>query len=373
MNAYNDRTRRTVLGREMADARKIEKKRIEAGNFLPSPLPSFDYSKWSSEQSLIDPVENDLDLKILQLCTSFKTYDVDKRKVTRNSLSLDNIYTLLEFTKRATIFGLRKKAQAYIDSGFIAIGMIDAERCDYRDILVTLSFLDYGLQKLNVTQNSIVPEAVKLCDGKTKKLTQDFFQLGEKNRRIEETAGYTAVETSRGISFIETGYEKYNPKCNLSKILFDISEYVYDDQYQKGRVAIRQDIPLIWLSAENDKKIVKALSGIAGTATLRTELRNDFSPQSGMQMLLIFLSEFNDDEAQQMLLQQVNKTSPKTFKRLSFAQDNIFCLVIQRATMVGLKEFESQESLKRFEKPIRELIQKTNGLTSGTNTATSKS
>ena len=359
-NANKNKAKTTILGQEMADATETEKKRIEAGNLLPSPLPDFDYSKWADEQRLIDPVENELDLKILQLCTAFKTYDADKRKEARNSLSQDNIYSLLEFTKRATIFGIRKKDQSYINNGFISIAMIDAERCDYRDILVTLSFLNYGLQKLNLEQSSIVQEATKLSDGKTKKLTEEFFKRSEKERRLEEMAGYTAIETSKGISFIETNYEKYNPKHNLAKILFDISDYVYSDKYLKGQIAIGQDIPLIWLSAENDTKIEKALTGTTGTATLSTELRKDFSPQSDMQMLIIYLSELNDGKSQQILLEQLSKTSPTTFKRISFVQDNIICVIVQRATMVDLEDFESQESLKRFEKPIRGLIQKSN-------------
>jgi hypothetical protein len=358
MNACKSQTKTTTLGQEMADATEMEKKRIEAGNLLPSPLPGFDYSKWPGEQSLINPAENELDLKIYQLCTAFKTYDADKRKKVRNSLSQDNIYTLLEFTKRATIFCIRKKDQSYISNGFIAIAMIDAERCDYRDVLVTLSFLNHGLQKLNLVQDSIVQKTVGFSDGKTKKLTEDFFQRSENNRRIEETAGYTAIETSKGISFIETGYEKYTPKHNLAKSLLDISDYVYSDKYLKGEVAIGENIPSIWLSAENDSKIEKALSGTSGTAKLSTQLRNNFSPKSGMQMLLIYLSEFNDNKSQQILLEQLDKTSPTAFKRINFVQDNILCVIVQRATMVNLEDFESQESLKRFEKPIRELIQK---------------
>ena len=357
-NACKSKPKTTTLGQEIADATQMEKKRIEAGNLFPSPLPNFDYSKWPAEQSLIDPVENELDLKFLQLCTAFKTYDADKRKEVRNSLSQDNIYTLLEFTKRGTIFGIRKKEQSYIGNGFIAVAMIDAERCDYRDVIVTLSFLNYGLQKLNLEQNSIVQETVRLSDGKTKKLTEDFFKSIQKDRSIEEIAGYTAIETSNGISFIETGYEKYTPKHQLAKILFDISDYVYSDKYQKGQVTIREKDPVDWLNDENDSKIEKALSGGAsGTAMLHTQLKNEFSQKNNMQMLLIYLSEYND-KSQQVLLEQLGKTSPTTFKRISFVQDDILCVIIQRATMVGLEDFESQESLKRLEKPIRELIQK---------------
>ena len=137
-------------------------------------------------------------------------------------------------------------------------------------------------------------------------MTEDFFKRSEKNRRLEEMAGYTAIETSKGISFIETGYKKYNPKHDLAKILLEISDYVYSDKYLKGQVTIKEDIPLVWLSVENDKKIEKALTETTGTAKLSTDLRKEFSSQSDMQMLLIYLSEFNDDKSQQYTFRTVS-------------------------------------------------------------------
>jgi hypothetical protein len=358
LNACKAQTKTTTLGEEKANATGVEKKRIEASKLLASPLPSFSYSKWPDEQSLIDPVENELDLEILQRCTAFKKYGAGKRTKIRNALNQEHIYTLLEFAKRATVLGIRKKDPLYISNGLIAIAMIDAERCDFRDVLVTLSFLNYGLQKLNVEQNSIVQEITKLCDGKTKKLTEEFFQSTEKGGNVEYMSGYTAIETSKGVGFIEKRIRKYNPKRNLAKILLDISDYVYSDKYLKGQVAIGAEIALAWLSADNGSQIDKALSTTTGTAMLHTQLRSDFSPKSNMQMLLIYLSEFSDDKSEQILLEHLDKTAPKKFKRISFVQDNILCVIVQSATVFGLEEFESQASLKRFEKPIRELIQK---------------
>jgi len=356
-NAYKDKTKTIVLGKEMADATDKERSRIEAGNFLPSPLPSYDYSKWSEEQSLRDPIENKLDGVITQLCTIFKTYDENKRADTRKSLSQDNIYTLLEFSKRVTIFGIRKTEQAFIDNGFTVLAMIDLHRCDYRDILVTLGFLNFGLHKLTLDQQSIVQETVRLSDHDTKELIEEFFNRNEKNRRIEEMAGYTAIETSKGVSFIGTGYKKYSPKYNLASILFEISNFIYRDKYQKGRISIREDVPLVWLGAENNKVVTKTLMTTTGTAYISSDLRQEFSPQSDMQLLLVYLSELNDDKNQKLILEHLNDTPPTTFKRIAFFQDNILCVIVQRATMVGLDDFESQESLKKFEKPFRDLIQ----------------
>ena len=75
-------------------------------------------------------------------------------------------------------------------------------------------------------------------------------------------------------------------------------------------------------------------------------------------MLLLYLAEFKDQESLKVLIERTNTTSPTTFSRLSFVEGNIFCVVIQRAVMSGVEDFETNETLKRFESPIRELIKK---------------
>ena len=89
-----------VLGQEMARASEKEKERIKSGNFEDSPMPDFNYMKWPNERSLINPIENELDLSIRKLCLKFKKYKEGKRNKVRRSISQDEIYTLMTFCKR---------------------------------------------------------------------------------------------------------------------------------------------------------------------------------------------------------------------------------------------------------------------------------
>ena len=170
--------------------------------------------------------------------------------------------------------------------------------------------------------------------------------------------GYTPVETADGIGFIETNYEKYNPEKNLAKLLLSFSVYISGDKYTLGNITIGQKISSIWLSADNDKGVESAISKATGCASLSTYLKSEFHPKSGVQMLLLYLAEFKDQESLKVLIERTNTTSPTTFSRLSFVEGNIFCVVIQRAVMSGVEDFETNETLKRFESPIRELIKK---------------
>lgn len=355
-NSNKNKKGTVVLGKEMADASEKERQRIEAGSFSQSPLPDFNYSKWSNEQSLINPIENELDLKIIELCIDFNKYDEGKRNEVRKSITQDNIYTLLEFSKRATLFGVRKKEPTYIHSGFVAVSMIEAERCDYRDVLVTLSFLNFGAQKLNLNTSAIFKEAIKLSEENTANLVKEYSENNTEDKSLEVMGGYSAIETSNGISFIETNYEKYNPEKNLVQMLFAVSDYVFGDKYHKGQITIGEEIASTWLSADNDKKIEKIISKATGCASLSTDLRNEFHPKGDMQMLLIYLAEFKDDKSGQALMEQVNNNTSTTFSRLSFVENNIFCIVIQEATIINAEGFETNKSLKRFETPIRGII-----------------
>jgi hypothetical protein len=357
-NSNKNKRGTIVLGKEIADASEKERQRIEAGKFMQSPLSTFDYSRWSNEQSLINPIENELDFRIIELCEEFKNYNEAKRNKIRQSISQNEIYTLLEFTKRATLLGVRKKEPYYIHNGFVAVSMIETERCDYRDVLVTLSFLNYGLKKLNLNASTVFKEAIQLSEENTRKLINEFAERPPNNKSLETMGGYTAIETANGISFIQTNYEKYNPEKNLAKILFDISDYISGDKYFKGQITVGEKVASIWLGADNDNRIEEVISKASGCATLSTDLRNEFHPKSDVQMLLIYLAEFKDNKSLKVLTEQVNANVPTTFSRLSFVEDDVFCVVIQRAIMVDVDEFETNKSLKRFELPLRELIRK---------------
>jgi hypothetical protein len=273
-------------------------------------------------------------------------------------LNQNNIYTLLEFSKRATVFGIRRKMRSYVDNGLVSIAMIDAERCDFRDVLLTLGFLNYGLEQLALADTSPVQDAINLSSGKTKSLIETFFQRDKESVSIEKMVGCTAIETSKGISFIGTGYKKYNPSHDLVKILLEYSDLVHGDKYKKGEITVADEIPLNWLSAEQNGSIKKALLAAKGTASLHTSLKGELSLQSPMQMLLIYLSEFEGDEYPKLILEHLKKVPPANFKRVAFVQDHILCLIIQNAVMAGSVEFESQASLTRFENPLRQIIER---------------
>jgi hypothetical protein len=345
----------TVLGREIAAADEKERQKIESGNYKKSPLPNFDYRKWEDEQSLINPIENELDLIITNLCIEFSNSDESKRNEIRTSLSQDNIYTLLEFTKRATIFSIRKE-EKYIYHGFTTVSMIESERCDFRDVLVTLSFLNHAIQKMNLNAEKIFEKTIQLSEHNTANLVKGFYERPHKSKNIETMGGFVETDTPYGIGYVNTHYKKYNPQKNLVKILFEMSDYLSRDKYRNGEITTGSDIDTFWFGAQDDKNIERLNAKANGCAFIRFILKEGLSVDTSEQYLYIYLTEFKDLNILNTLVGISNHNNSSNFASLCFAEDSILCMVIERSIRQGVKDYETNESLKRFEIALREII-----------------
>ena len=345
-----------VLGREIAAADEKERQRIKAGNHKESPLPDYNYRKWKDEQSLINPAENELDASITQLCTAFISADENKKEEIRKSLNQDNIYTLLEFVKRKTVFAIRQKEPKHISNGFTAISMIESERCDYRDVSVTISFLDHGIQKLNLTSADFFENAFELSEQQTAGLMKGYYERSKKNKKIERAGGYVEIETPYGTGFVNTYFRKYNPEKNLVKILFEISDYLSKDKYKKGEITIGSDIDAVWFGERGNKNIERLNAKANGCAFVRSTLKEGLHIKSNEQVLHVFLTEFSNLNILHALKEKAENNKSSSFAWLCFSEDNLLCMVIQRATREGVEDYESNESLKRFEDGLRKII-----------------
>lgn len=356
--AYYKRNKKgvTVLGLEMAKADEKEKQRIETGNYNSSPLPDYDYRKWKNEQSLINPVENELDLIITNLCIEFANDNESNRSEIRKSLSQNNIYTLLEFAKRATIFAIRKNEEKYIYKGFVAISMIESERCDFRDVLVTLSFLNHATQKLDLNIKEVFDNTIQFSEQSTGNLVKGFNERSEKAKSTQTMGGYVEIDTPYGIGFVNTYYKKYNPKKNLVKILFEISIYLAKDKYENGEITVGSDIDAIWLGARNDKNIEVLSAKATGCAFIRSILKEELDVKSSEQYLYVYLTEFSDLDILDTLKEKANNNNSSNFAWLCFSENNLLCMIIQRSVRHGVKDYETNESLKRFKDNFRKII-----------------
>ena len=317
-----------------------------------SPLPDYSYTKWPGEQSLINPNENELDASIASLGKRYEVSDAPEQTAIRGSLSKANIYTLLAFAKRSVLFAMRKNEPAYLRNAFTAVAMIETDKCDYRDILVTFSFLNHGAIRLNMDATQLFEKTSGMATTETAGLLTGFSKEAAAGKSLGVMGGYSEIETPYGAAFVTTRYNKYQPEYNLASILFKISDIVYTDKYSRGQLSIGDKLEPIWLSATDNPNIRAILSRADGCASLTSYLKEEFEPADHLQSLLIYLAAFKEQKDVETLVNHANGTIPKSFSRLCIGEGNLLFIAIQRAVRDGIPDAETNESLQRFGESI---------------------
>lgn len=345
-----------VIGKEIANANEREQERINSKDFENSPLDEFSYSNYSGERVLEDPKENDLDKKIIELGLKYKSSNKSNRDRLRNALTQDDIYSLLTFCQRATIFGIRGNPE-YLKYGMTIISMIDVDRCDYRDALVSLSFLNHGMNKMNINSDVLYQESIKLASKKMGELISSFQKRKPNDKTIEAMTGYTEYKFKEGIGFVSCGYSEYLPIHDLPSIALEISEYLMQDKYLRGQITIAESLSLYWVDSETDETVQKSLNQSIGTVSLNSNPKEEFTKDNMSQMLLLFIVEFKTKEEANSFLKLI-ETEESKFARIYNAVDEIFYILIERSIKEGAEDFESTESLLRFKEPMEKIIRK---------------
>lgn len=345
------------MGKELADADQKEKERLESDNYSDSPFPEFNYSKWKGEKSLINPQVNELDSFIVQFTNKYIESNGAQRNEIRNSLSQDDIYTILTFCQRAAIFGIRENGnKAFIEISLNTLSMVDPERCDFRDALVAMAFANHGIQKASLNRNELYNEAAKLANPKMEELLIGFEARRVEDQNIENIAGYTEIQTENGIGFVQFGYEKFQPKVNLSEIGFKISEFIENEKYQGASISVGESLPLIWVNGEDNSELQEILNRALGTVSVRAYPKEELCADWISQMFLLYLIECENQPDAKRFFEIANESESKNHSKIILSDDEVFCILITRSTTVGVNDFENAESIQRFKEPLLKLI-----------------
>jgi hypothetical protein len=110
-----------ILGTEIANAKEAELKRILEGKNGKSSMPIESYDKWPDEKHLYNPILNALDSALCDMSHEFEKSSPEDRINLRKSISMDEIYTLLLFSKRVSIFAIRTNDPKILNCGLNSI------------------------------------------------------------------------------------------------------------------------------------------------------------------------------------------------------------------------------------------------------------
>ncbi|MBN2098020.1 MAG: hypothetical protein JW753_00330 [Dehalococcoidia bacterium] len=345
-----------VLGQQMADALEKERQREAKGDIGVSPLPQEEYPLRSEELGLLDPVPNQLDEKLRNVCHLFRSLNEQERIEFRKRVSLNEFYTLLTFARRSSVFALRERSPDVLSAGILAVCMIEAERTDFRDILMALSLLHHSATRIGINPDEAFHAAEQLAEPRVRDLLAGFVRRTAVEKDISKSWGYKEVTTERGPGYVDWGFCRYKPKRDLLKAATRIAGVVSNDKYVVTSLTLAGELPDVWLRGSDASDLAAMLKDTKGVASLHAHLDSQYHEKAAVQMLLVFLAELGKPSSAQRLLQITRLSQPKSHCMLAIASGPLFCLLVARSVMMGVDGYESAESLRRFEQPIAAIL-----------------
>ncbi|MET0646312.1 MAG: hypothetical protein ABW208_06795 [Pyrinomonadaceae bacterium] len=345
-----------VIGAEAKEAAEAEARRQAAGNTGKSPMPAGEYKFSREELGLINPKPNEFDAALADLSRRYAQSDAPERARWRRSISMDEFYTLLEFAKRVAVFGLRERSAARLADGLSAVAMVEQERVDYRDILVTLSLLHHSAARIGESPGKLFADAAALAEPGTAKLIRDFLKRPAKEKDLRASWGYDEVETEGGGGFIGWGFEKYEPTYDLKKVAVDVARLVANDKYENVSASVADEMARHWLETDDNAALDRALRSARAGATVHASHRG--GAQTGMptQVLMVFLVEASSEADARALLEIAGRKKSPDDGVLALAEGRLFCLLVARAGFMSSKNEETNESVRRFSAGLAEIL-----------------
>jgi len=337
-----------VLGEHIAKAAAAEERRKAKGNLGKSPMPVQKYDRQGDELGLLRPREAPLDSALAELTREFAKANERTRATIRDSISMEEFYTLLAFSQRAAVFALRERSIGRVTNGLTAIAMIEAERVDWRDILVALSLLNHAAERIGSDADRLLREAGRLSEPEVARLIDGFIARSPKEKGLRESWGYDEVEIDGQVGLIGWGFRAYQPTRDLAKAAVDIADFIAKDKYIPFSVEIATELPAVWLTTRDNAALQKALKAVRAGATVSARLRSEEHPHADSQMFSVFLVETADEAAAGTLLKVSQKIKPEGVAMLGVAEKNLFCLLVARPWVAGVESFEKADTLSRF-------------------------
>jgi len=347
-----------VLGTQFARAGQIEKLRKLKGGFGVSPIPGWHYDAWRRETNLVNPVLLPLDSQLVEICTNFSISSEAERIKIRNSINMDELYTLLMFSKRAAVFAIRKRDKDWLVKGLSAVAMIDLNRVDYRDVISSINLLHHVANRIEINDDNLLTDIADLSGKGVADLMFQFSRQPKKDKDIRISAGYMEIETPKGIGFVHCYNNPYHPTYKIDLIIQEISDLLAADQYPNSDIAVASDIPTFWLKAGNNRVLNKALGNVKAVVSVSANLQPQANTKNDYQMLIVFLAELSESAYAKSLCRIAETSRPSTFCIHGVVVESLFCMIVARSLAQGVEPFETTEGLKRFMLPISEILNK---------------
>ncbi len=332
-----------AIGTQLAEATASQQRQEELHGSQVSPLIDLSYS--STESRLWRWADSPVDGAIEAIVTTFAGLETAQRQAMRDSLSMDDFYTLMTFAQRCALASLRSGNVCKIESAYSALTMIALDRIDWRDLSVTNWLVSYAAEKAGMSTASLLNEVAQIAESQTAKaLRRDW----KGSIDLAEMCGLREVSTPAGVALFQTDYQPYSPEADLAAVAFDCAVALEQNGYEIDRVKIASDLPLTWLDSNEGSAIAKVVEKLSGCVTISGVPRADPAPMSSGQSLLVFLAEAACKKDAREIASKAEDSSSSSSTQLGWASGKLCAVIIQHSWIADTPPSEDKSSLERL-------------------------
>ncbi|WP_209347112.1 hypothetical protein [Pontixanthobacter sp. CEM42] len=340
-------TEELVIGTEIAQARQAQKLHERAQIGKDSPLSDLRYS--NAECRLWRWLSSPIDSSIESIVAIFSGSEEADRTLMRDSLSMDDFYTLLTFAHRCALSTLRNGNASRIERAFMALAMIDLERIDWRDIVVASGLLVYAGEKAGAPVPTILKRSMQLAEPKT---AQALLQRRTASINLATECGYQEVTTPEGVALFHSRYENFSPAADLIRLAFKCAVALESNGYEISDLEVATDLPKVWLGSPEDVVIGK----LSGCVSIHGTLAFDPAPDSSGQSILVFVAEAASESDAAELADAVKNAAASWHTKIGIAVHGLCAVIIQRSVLADTPALEDARSLERLRNVFERLL-----------------
>lgn len=340
-----------VIGMPLAQAVEAQRQHDARQVRRRSPLADLRYAE--AECRLWRWTDSVLDSAIEAVVADFVRLAPSEREAMRDSLTLEDFYTLITFARRCVLSALRTDEADRMGVAFTAIAMVALARVDWRDVLVAIWLARYAGQRLNAPVADIAARVARLAEPETAKAL-----LTDRNKpvKLEEACGYREVVTPRGVALFNTSYAPFSPTADIAAIAFAAALALEAEGYAISNIQLATDLPLVWLNCDERSPLAKMVGGFSGCASISGVPTADPDLESSGQTLLVFIAEAASASDARDVALAAQGASDEERTMIGIASGRLCAVIIQRSFMVDTLPLEDPVGLERLRPLIAPLL-----------------
>jgi len=342
----NERT--VTSSNQLAGARTNERAN-RAAPAEASPMPKGQYDAERGDYSLIDVGPLPLDAELRTLTRDFRSWDGDRRRRAQRATSMDELYTLVHFSKRSAVFAMREKSAARCEDGLTALSMIDEQRIDPRDAAWAVGVLDHAIRVAGADRASLLKAAAALASPGMAKLLDATRAPGALS-----DWGYAEVQTDRGVGLIRSGSAHYRPTRDMTSLAIKLAATLERGRYVADP-EVASELPAVWFAKEHRGDAENLLRQSVATIAVNGTLRKNTTKAAGMQQFNEWVVEMPAEQDASALQSYVGDAASGRVS-VGTASGRLFALLVAGSFMEGIEPFESKETLAVLAADARSLL-----------------